>query len=266
MQFYQVDSFTDKSFKGNPAAVCIVTGNISAELMQNIAMEMNLSETAFIRVIEEKIFSIRFFTPKEEVDLCGHATLAAAKVVHDLYGYREIAFNANLDILDVTVRDGIIEMQFPKSEPMICLENKDLLEAIGIEKPVQTLYAEKIFMHIIECSSEKELLKLKPDFYRLLHCKLENNIKGLAVTCKSSNEIFDFTSRCFWPWIGIDEDPVTGAAHSALGPFWAKKLGKTKLKAYQSSRRGGCLDLSVMDNHVIIKGQACLIMKGRLFL
>jgi PhzF family phenazine biosynthesis protein len=266
MRIFQVDSFTDKMFNGNPAGVCLLTNSIPDSLMQNIAMEMNLSETAFIKEIEDQIFSIRFFTPIAEVDLCGHASLAAAKVVNEVWSYEKIIFNANRDLIEAKMSSSELQMTFPKSDYVECLDNQEILEALGMKKCLNTAYSEKISMLIIETHSERELVSLKPDFRKLLNLQLKQDLNGIAVTTKSSNILFDFKSRCFWPWIGIDEDPVTGAAHTALAPYWQKRLAKDKLKAFQISKRGGKLDLQITNEHILIHGQAVIVFSGKFYL
>ena len=266
MRIFQVDSFTDKLFSGNPAAVCLLKEQIPDSLMQKIAMEMNLSETAFIKEIDDQIFSIRYFTPTAEVNLCGHASLAAAKVVQDVWSYNKMIFNANKDLLEIKTDSKQLEMVFPRADIIECLDEPELLDALGIKKCVTAAYSEKMAMIIIEISSERDLVSLKPDFKKLLSYRFKQDINGITVTTKSSNILYDFKSRCFWPWIGIDEDSVTGAAHTALAPYWGKRLGKNKFRAFQASKRGGKLDLILNNDNVVIYGNAVIVFSGKLYL
>ena len=254
--FYQVDAFTAKPFRGNPAAVCIVDDTVTAELMQQIAAENNLSETAFVTP-ENGQFNLRWFTPVVEVPLCGHATLATA---HTLF--REglasaadtITFNTASGILTARQQDGWIELNFPalRGEPVQLPE--EILDILQVS-PVQTIFVDN--RYLVELATEAEVLGLKPDFSRLA------KYPKVIVTAKASNTSeFDFISRFFAPVIGINEDPVTGAAHCCLAPYWAQKLGKNSMLAYQASARGGVLKIKLEGDRTILAGEAVTVIKG----
>lgn len=254
--FYQVDAFTGKPFRGNPAAVCIVDDTVTAELMQQIAAENNLSETAFVYPKNGQ-FNLRWFTPVVEVPLCGHATLATAHTLFEtgLASAADIiTFNTASGVLTARQQDGWIELNFPAitGEPVqLPDEIRDILQV----NPVQTIAVDN--RYLVEVATEAEVLAVKPDFSRLA------KYRKVIVTAKAnSTSEFDFISRFFAPVIGINEDPVTGAAHCCLTPYWAQKLGKTTMLAYQASARGGVLKLRLEDNRTILAGEAVTVIKG----
>ncbi len=259
-QLYQVDSFTNQPFKGNPAGVMVVNTNTSQDWMQNIAMEMNLSETAFI-IPQKDYYQIRFFTPQSEVPLCGHATLASAHILYEtrLVGLKEIIhFKAKGGDLTVSREETWIKMNFPKY-PLTKIENtKNFKEIIGFE-PVE-MYTSLYDWVIAVANSEEEILKAEPDFEAMK----KNGLGHLMITAKSETKDVDFVSRCFAPSLGINEDPVTGSAHCALTPYWSEKLGKTELNAYQLSQRTGKLKVKLTNDRVEISGQAITIFKAEL--
>ena len=252
--FYQVDAFTGKPFRGNPAAVCIVDDTVTAELMQQIAAENNLSETAFVSPKNGQ-FNLRWFTPVVEVPLCGHATLATAHTLFETGLAPEIiTFNTASGVLTARQQDGWIELNFPAitGEPVqLPDEIRDILQV----NPVQTIAVDN--RYLVEVATEAEVLAVKPDFSRLA------KYRKVIVTAKAnSTSEFDFISRFFAPVIGINEDPVTGAAHCCLTPYWAQQLGKTTMLAYQASARGGVLRLRLENNRTILAGEAVTIIKG----
>lgn len=260
-KIYQVDAFTDQPFKGNPAGVCFPESAMPDEWMQNIAMEMNLSETAFL-VRSGTGFDIRYFTPEAEIPLCGHATLASAHILYEqgFTGMNEkIIFNSKAGPLELRSENGWIVMNFPAY----------LSEKIDI--PVQTekiiglipeaLYRTEHGWVIALLTDEKELRSLNPDF-RLMKPSVFGD---LIATAPSSDPAFDFTVRCFAPALGIDEDPVTGSAHCALAPFWNSRTGKTSFISHQVSAREGILKVRLLNNRVEISGQARTILSGKLF-
>jgi len=254
--FYQVDAFTGKPFRGNPAAVCIVDDTVTAELMQQIAAENNLSETAFVSPKNGQ-FNLRWFTPVVEVPLCGHATLATAHTLFET-GLAStagiITFNTASGVLTARQQDGWIELNFPaiSGEPVqLPDEIRDILQV----NPVQTIAVDN--RYLVEVATEAEVLAVKPDFSRLA------KYRKVIVTAKAnSTSEFDFISRFFAPVIGINEDPVTGAAHCCLTPYWAQQLGKTTMLAYQASARGGVLKLRLEGNRTILGGEAVTVIKG----
>jgi len=260
IQIYQVDAFANEPFKGNPAAVCILDKKISSEKMQNIASEMNLSETAFL-IREKDGYNLRWFTPTVEVDLCGHATLASAFVLYhqNMVGrHREIAFFTRSGLLSAKEGGEWIKLDFPSLASGDEIQSPAILQALGIETG-------QIFHHewnwIVEVASPDIVRELKPDF-----AKLGNICKGgVSVTSRSDRRDFDFISRVFAPSEGINEDPVTGSAYCCLGPYWGRKLNKQVLKAFQASSRGGTLKIKLLDERVALYGKAVLVMKGEIY-
>jgi len=265
---YIIDSFTNETFKGNPAAVCILNYEISDDLMLSIAKEFNLSETAFVKKLEsDNAYSIRFFSPKTEIPLCGHATLASAKVLFDKnLDMNQINF-INIQKLDLKiVRDGeMIVMEFPVYETVPKDAPKELLNALGINESIllNSEYNDETKILLLEINDSQILNDLKPDFEALY--KSHNSINGVLVTAKSNKNDFDFESRYFWPWNGSNEDPVTGATHTFLAKYWSKKLNKNKMKSFQCSERTGFMEVELTTkNTLIIKSTAKLVLEGTL--
>ena len=255
---FQVDAFTGKIFGGNPAAVCPLKKWLDNSLMQSIALENNLSETAFF-VRKESGYRIRWFTPVAEVDLCGHATLATAFVIFNYIdtSVKEVSFDSNSGLLKVTHSDdGLLSMDFPSLAPTPCKPPEALFKGLGKE-PSETLCSED-YMAVF--SEPDDVVGLKPDMMTL--SKLD--LRGVIITKKGKN--VDFISRFFAPKYGIPEDPVTGSAHSTLIPYWAKNLGKSKLHAQQLSKRGGELFCKDMKERIKISGNAVLYFKGSIYL
>ena len=268
IQTYIVDSFTDESFKGNPACVCLLNHGISDDLMLKIAKELNLSETAFVKKLEgTKTYSIRFFSPKMEIPLCGHATLASAKVLFDNnLNMNQINFS-NSQKLDLKiVRDNeMIVMEFPVYESVPKNASKELLNALGINESIllNSEYNDETKILLLEIYNNKILIDLKPDFEALY--KSHDSINGVLVTALSNKNDFDFESRYFWPWSGTNEDPVTGATHTFLAKYWSKKLNKTKMNSIQCSERSGFMEVELTKkNTVLIKSTAKIIFEGQL--
>ncbi len=258
---YQVDAFTSEPFKGNPAGVCILEKEMSAEWMQNVAAEMNLSETAFI-VPGNNEFQIRFFTPEKEMPLCGHATLSSAHIMFEtgVVGRDEtILFNSKAGKLYVRFSDSWVIMDFP-AYPLELIAIPDEIEKIIGAKPME-LYRTGHGWSFALLRNEDEVRNLKPDF-RLMK---NSEFGDLIVTAPSDDKSFNFCVRCFAPAVGIDEDPVTGSAHCSLVPFWNKKTGKKEFVSHQVSKRGGILKVALKDNRVEISGQAKTIFKAELF-
>ena len=262
MKIYTVDAFTNTPFKGNPAGVCPLDNMLPDEVMQNIAREMNLSETAFFTSIETG-FHLRWFTPTKEVDLCGHATLATAHILWQegfLAENEEAVFSTLSDILKAKKLNDWIEMQFPLGEvPEESNFKQEVLAAMGINNPVfMGEYREN--RYLIEVDSVEEVRNIQPNISKLK----EIGANRLMVTAKGDHASYDFVSRYFAPGVNIDEDPVTGSAHCYLTPYWARKTGKTDFFAHQASARGGDLKLSITDENVIILGQAVTMLKGEI--
>lgn len=268
---YQVDAFTDETFKGNPAAVCLLKKHYDDHVLQSIAAEMNLSETAF--VLEEKpfkesaAFSLRWFTPKVEVSLCGHATLATAAVLFYDIGISmdEISFETKSGTLIAKKdKDGIL-LNFPIDDPVKIDPPHDLLDAVGITDFKNMAYAKRTKKLLIHLLDEKDVKNLKPNFELLKSITTKEEIRGVIVT--ASSQQYDFISRYFAPWVGINEDPVTGSAHTVLTPYWSKIVGKREMLAYQASSRGGKLIVRLTaNNRVELIGNAVIVLKGELHL
>lgn len=259
---YHVDAFSDRPFSGNPAAVCPLDEWLPDAMMQSIATENNLSETVFF-VPSQQGFQIRWFTPLVEVNLCGHATLAAAHVLFHCLGYnaKRIRFEAKSGRLHVA-RDGdLLVMDFPAQMPRLCAAPA-LLQAVVATAPIATvpIACLKSEDYMVVLGDESDVLAIRPN-YSLLK-KLD--LRGVIVTAASDQ--YDFVSRFFAPKIGIDEDPVTGSAHSQLAPYWSAQLGRSKLRARQLSARGGDLICEVVGERVMISGNAVTVMQGEIIL
>ena len=257
LPIYQIDAFSSQVFSGNPAAVCPLETWIEDSLMQAIARENNLSETAFF-VPEGNGYHIRWFTPAAEVDLCGHATLATAFVVFEYFDVpvNQIRFNSRSGELIVEKENDLLAMDFPSQPPMPC-EPPDALRAGLQGVPSEILCSEDYF---VVFSNEDDIKAMKPDMAELE--KLD--LRGVIVTAKGKD--VDFVSRFFAPKFGIKEDPVTGSSHCALIPYWAHKLGKKELHALQVSNRGGELFCEDRGDRVVIAGRAVKFMEGIIIL
>jgi PhzF family phenazine biosynthesis protein len=254
---YQVDAFSDRLFGGNPAAVCPLKEWLEPELMQNIAAENNLSETAFF-VKKEKIFELRWFTPTIEVDLCGHATLAAAHVIfnHLEYGGDEVVFSSLSGELKVSRTDDRLTLDFPSTPPSAADAPEELIQGLGREP--KEVHKSRDYLALFE--SEADILSVEPNFNIL------KRADSLGIIITAEGEKCDFVSRFFAPAAGIDEDPVTGSAHTTLTPFWAQKLGKNTLHAFQLSKRRGELFCELSGDRVKIGGHAVTFFKGEITL
>ena len=248
---FQVDAFAAKAFTGNPAAVCLLEEEAEVEWMQAVATEMNLSETAFL-VPQNDGFGLRWFTPTTEVDLCGHATLASAHVLWEegqLAQNDTARFHTRSGLLTAKLRDDWIELNFP-STPVDPIESPaGLSDLIG---SVPKFVGRSRFDLLIELTDAEELSELDPDFMGLSSLP----VRGFIVTAKSDVPKYDFLSRFFAPAAGVQEDPVTGSAHCALAPYWAEKLGKNEMTAFQASKRGGVVTVKLADDRVILQCQA----------
>ncbi|MEQ1675166.1 MAG: PhzF family phenazine biosynthesis protein [Chitinophagaceae bacterium] len=260
LSIYQIDAFTNKLFGGNPAAVVPLQSWLDDSLMQQIAMENNLAETVFF-VPEKEGFHIRWFTPELEIDLCGHATLAAAYVLYKFLGYAQpvIRFRSKSGELLVSRKGEKLELNFPARMPELVTEYpEELLKGLGVSNPV-AVYKSRDY--VVELETQKEVLQVRPDFAML------NKIDVIGIIVTAPGTHCDFVSRFFAPNCGIPEDPVTGSAHSTLIPFWAQKLNKTVLHAFQLSQRKGELWCEMLSNdRVLIAGECFFYMKGELVL
>lgn len=261
---YQVDAFTDRLFSGNPAAVVPVPEFPADELMQNIAAENNLSETAFVVVRGPEKFDIRWFTPTQEVRLCGHATLAGAHVMYLSAGktFTKLRFKTRqAGTLTVTPRgDGEYSLDLPADPPRKVKKPKGLRGILGGVKP-QAVYAGEDDL-VVVVDNRKQVESLNVNFPML--AALEDRYRGLIVTAAAKK--YHFVSRCFYPAYGIDEDPVTGSAHTVLTPLWAEALGKKTLRAGQLSARGGELRCQLRGKKVRLTGGAVMYSSGQLLL
>jgi PhzF family phenazine biosynthesis protein len=259
VRIFQVDAFTKKPFAGNPAAVCILPEPRDEVWMQNIAREMNLSETAFLHEQEDG-FGLRWFTPVVEVDLCGHATLASAHILWEtgiLDSKEQARFHTRSGLLTAERKGEEIELNFPTTSDEPTSSPAGLCEALGV---VPKYTGKSRYDYLVEVDSEEVVRNLSPDFVRLRAL----SVRGIMVTSIAESEGFDFVSRFFAPGSGIDEDPVTGSAHCCLGPYWSKKLGKDEMVAYQASARGGVVWVRVVGDRVYLGGQAVTVLRGEL--
>lgn len=258
---YQVDAFTDQAFAGNPAGVCVLEKAADEAWMQAVAMEMNLSETAFVLRRSDGDFDLRWFTPAAEVALCGHATLATSHILYQTgtLKHNETArYRTQSGLLLAYLSHGLIELDFPSTPPEDCSAPDGLLRALGLESSVYL--GRSRFDYLVEAASERAVRELTPDIAQLRSLA----VRGVMVTAKSASMDADFVSRFFAPAVGVDEDPVTGSAHCALTPYWAAKLGKVELTAYQASARGGRLRCTLAGDRVKLAGQAITVLRGEL--
>jgi len=258
-EIFQVDAFTDKPFSGNPAAVCILPEPRDEIWMQNVAKEMNLSETAFLSKQHDG-FNLRWFTPRVEVELCGHATLASAHILweNDMLDRNEQArFHTCSGLLTAELKRDGVELNFPATPEERASIPAGLSEALGIDPKY---VGKSKFDYLVEVASEERVRNLTPDFALLR--KLP--IRGIMVTSTADSPEYDFVSRFFSPAVGVDEDPVTGSSHCCLGPFWSKRFGKSELVAYQASERGGVLRIQLIGERIYLRGQAVTVLRGEL--
>lgn len=261
---YIVDSFTEESFKGNPAGVCLVDEELNDDKMLLIAQELNLSETAFVQ--KDKMaqhYSIRYFSPKMEIPLCGHATLAAAKVLLHKSQSPFVHFTTiqNIELIISQSEDRLI-MEFPGYNTVAYDVSESMLSALGIDEVVNCEFNEDYKILLLEIGDQHTLRNLSPDFEALV--KSSDELNGVCITALSDDE-YDFHSRYFWPWSGTNEDPVTGGTHTFLAGYWASRLNKRKLIAFQSSARTGFMELELInDDRLLIKGNAVVVLEGHL--
>jgi PhzF family phenazine biosynthesis protein len=256
----QVDAFTDRPFAGNPAAVCILEKAASEEWMQNVALEMNLAETAFL-FPENGEYRLRWFTPVAEVALCGHATLASAHVLWQnghLADGDQARFQTLSGLLTADREGDWIKLDFPAKLSTPCEPPAGVFESLGITKA--QFMGRNEFDFIVELESEDAVRDLNPNLSELARV----DARGVIVTSRSNHSEYDFVSRFFAPAVGVPEDPVTGSAHCALAPYWAEKIGKNELVGYQASSRGGVVKVAVHGDRVWLYGQAVTTLTGEL--
>ena len=260
---FQVDAFTSRPFAGNPAAVCLLDGAPDGapedSWLQAIAAEMNLSETAYLQPRNDG-YTLRWFTPQVEVDLCGHATLASALVLWSegcVPRGQEIHFHTKSGLLKATCRGELIELDFP-AEPASSIETPaGLCQALNVNA---IHVGRNRFDYLVELASEADVRAAQPDFARLSRF----DVRGVIITSRCQSQEYDFVSRFFAPAAGVNEDPVTGSAHCCLGPYWGTRLGKAELRGYQASARGGVVQVRLAGPRVILGGHAVTVLKGHL--
>jgi len=258
LDLYQVDAFAEDVFSGNPAGVVPLYEWLSDELMQNIAAENNLSETAFF-VKKGEYFELRWFTTESEVDLCGHATMAAAHVIYTYLDYEDpaVVFETKSGRLFVDREGRYYSMDFPAWDVRPIQVTERVTQALGI-KPVELYMGERDMMAVFE--SEEQIRAMTPDY------RLVSKLDGMCMICTAPGLDYDFVSRTFAPEAGIPEDPVTGSAHCTLVPFWADRMGKSEFRAYQASKRGGVVECQYLGDRVKIAGKAVTYMIGSIIL
>lgn len=256
---FHVDAFTNRTFAGNPAAVCLLDRPRPARWLQAVAAEMNLSETAFVQPTARG-FGLRWFTPVAEVDLCGHATLATAHVLWEeglAPGDRELAFRTRSGVLRAVRRGPRIELDFPARPCKPCKPPAGLMAALGAKAVAVARNQDDL---LVELADERAVRALAPDLVRLARIP----VRGIAVTARSPARGIDFVSRFFAPAVGVAEDPVTGSAHCALGPWWAERLDRTVLTGFQASARGGAVEVEMAGDRVLLRGAAVTVTRGQL--
>ncbi|MGM5629373.1 PhzF family phenazine biosynthesis protein [Apibacter raozihei] len=260
IEYYIIDAFASQIFSGNQAGVCYLKQKIDDQIMQQIAAENNLSETAFILKRDEGAnYDLRWFTPKSEVDLCGHATLASAYVLSNFVDstLKKIQFYTQSGILTVNCKSDKYEMEFPSREPKRLQILPLFKEMIDCE--ILEAWASRDLILVVE--NEDEVRRVNPDLNKIAQAS-----EYLGVIITSKGKTTDFVSRFFAPSVGVAEDPVTGSAHTSLIPLWNQKLGKKKMIAYQCSQRGGYIYCDIIENKVLISGYAKLYLKGSIYL
>src|SRR5579872_1966996 len=262
LTIHQVDAFTNKPFGGNPAAVCILSQPGDAQWMQQVATEMNLSETAFLYKQDDG-FSLRWFTPTVEVDLCGHATLASSHILWEtghLQANEQARFFTRSGLLTAERKGDWIEMDFPAKEEEQADAPPNLLQALGVSTQQTQYIGKNVFDYLVEVASEDIVRGLKPNITLLSTVQA----RGVIVTSRASTPGYDFVSRFFAPLAGVNEDPVTGSAHCCLTPYWSQRLDKSEMIAYQASPRGGVLRVRASGDRVQLGGQAVTVLRGEL--
>ncbi|MGI9466005.1 MAG: PhzF family phenazine biosynthesis protein [Rubripirellula sp.] len=259
IRYFVVDAFTDRPFGGNPAAVVLLSEWPDDTWLQNIAMEMNLSETAFL-VPNRAGFDLRWFTPTVEVDLCGHATLASASAILHTglqADKSDIEFSTRSGVLYASLNGDRIQLDFPLKPESPTIPPVDLLEGLSV---TPAYVGRNEYDYLVEVETERELRSLTPNFDQLARL----DCRGIIVTSPSTDPEFDFLSRFFGPAVGVNEDPVTGSAHCCLAHYWQKRTGLDRFTAFQASQRGGVVHLTVRQNRVLMAGNAIIVAQGEL--
>ena len=263
--FYQVDAFTDEPFGGNPAAICFMPTGLSDGLYLSIAREMNLSETAFVEETGVGCYNLRWFTLVREVPLCGHATLATGHALFEHRGYEgdRVEFLTMAGSLYAERVPEGVRLDFPENKPFPVEPPSEALEALGVSEWEDVSYSDTNQKLVVLLGDEEEVREVSPDFKALLGADNPLGWRGMVVTAQGSGR-YDFVSRYFVPLMGVDEDPVTGSAHTVLAPYWGERLGKTSMWAYQASERGGALFVELADGRVLITGGCVTVVEGEL--
>ncbi|WP_261852729.1 PhzF family phenazine biosynthesis protein [Clostridium folliculivorans] len=267
---YTVDSFANEIFKGNPAGVCILNEELEESTMQLIAKELKFSETAFIMAFKDNIYSIRWFTPEYEVDICGHATLAASHVLLNeiKIPFDNILYSGNKGIIKACKEsNGEISLDFQIDEPEanIPFNYEEIIKSLGINRYVNVFCGKLTGKLVFELQSEEEIRLVKPNFNKMKDIHIDG-LKGVGITANSDND-YDFVTRYFNPWAGVNEDYVTGSVHTLLAQYWSSKKDKSFLKAKQLSSREGEINLHILSNgRVKLSGRAVLVLKGQMFI
>lgn len=264
MKSYIVDAFTTTPFTGNPAAVCFPEQVLSETAMQRIAMEFGLSETAFVVPTEHPdAHGIRYFSPKQEIPLCGHATLASARVLFRSPERDHVTFITVEQVhLQVDRRGDEIVMTFPVYVTEPATASDSMLRALGLEAVSEAAYSPRNRILLLRIEETAVLAALRPDFRALVASHA--GLHGVLVTAPATDGTYDYHYRYFWPWAGTDEDPVTGGVQTFLAPFWAERLNKTQLRAFQSSTRTGTMSLDLQGDQVLVSGSAVIVLEGTL--
>jgi PhzF family phenazine biosynthesis protein len=261
LKIVQVDAFTSRPFAGNPAAVCVLPAPRDARWMQDVAREMNLSETAFLHPLEDG-YGLRWFTPTVEVALCGHATLASAHVLWEeghLGAPRQARFHTKSGLLTADRKGAWIELDFPTRPAAAGPAPAGLVEALRVTRQPRWV-GRSALDYLVEVEGEEAVRALAPDLAALAQVEA----RGVIVTSRATRQGYDFVSRFFAPRVGVPEDPVTGSAHCTLTPYWSERLHMTELTAYQASPRGGVIRVRLVGDRVALGGQAVTVLRGEL--
>lgn len=265
-----LDAFTDSAYSGNPAGVCLMDGLKDVAQMQRIAAELNQAETAFLLPdpADPQAFTIRYFTPVTEVDFCGHATFASARLLFATRGLTQVKFTTwqQLELLATATPDGRIQIRFPRYATSLVAPAPAVLAALGIAAaPAECRYSPDLNTLVLPLDSPAAVKAVRPDHAALM--KADPALDGVIVTSQGDDGNNDIVSRCFFPWMGINEDPATGSAHSVLGPYWQQRLGRSQLRAWQASTRGGYLelDLTSNDDSMLVTSNALMVLAGQLY-
>lgn len=262
---YIIDSFTSKKFKGNPTPVCLVPEMPGSEEMYNIAVEMNLPVTAFcLFPQQDNVYQIRYYTVTGEIPACGHATLATASILFELTGDAQLTFNTIENILlKARHENGYSFLTYPKYNGIPYTPSAALMESLGMSHYTSAQFCTELDTLFLETDDPGLLKRLKPDYIKMTDA--DTTIKEIVVTSISDTPEYDYLLRSFCPWIGIDEDPVTGSVHTVLAGFWKERLGKTNLKAWQASQRGGEIFVNYYNDKTEIGGQTVTVVKGEIY-